>query len=503
MQQSNKVADVLLVLEGTYPYIRGGVSSWVHQIITGLPELSFSLLFIGGNPESYGDMLYELPSNVLHLENHYLSDTQAPKKIKRCKGNAAHFRDVASMHDCFQANDVLADRNLIDAATNLLGTKDGISYGDFLFSEASWNTITDSYVKYSEEPSFVDYFWTVRAIHSPLFVLARVAEKAPKAKIVHSISTGYAGFLAAIIQKKQQCPYILTEHGIYTKERQIDLTQADWITDRDRNITAGLTHDMSHLRKMWIRFYEELGKFAYQAADPIISLYEGNRERQVVDGADRCKTQVIPNGIKVEKYAEALAQRPEETPKIVGLIGRVVPIKDIKTFIRSMRTVCSQLPETEGWIIGPEDEDPEYAIECNNLIVSLELSEQVKMVGFQNVTDILPKLGLVVLTSISEALPLVFLEAFAAGVPVLATDVGGCREMIEGGNPEDKKIGAAGAIVPIADPEATARQMILLLNNKERWEKAQQAGLQRVNRYYREDQLFDSYRNLYQDALTD
>jgi hypothetical protein len=44
-------ADVALVLEGTYPYVRGGVSSWVHHLIRGLPELSFSIVFIGGARE--------------------------------------------------------------------------------------------------------------------------------------------------------------------------------------------------------------------------------------------------------------------------------------------------------------------------------------------------------------------------------------------------------------------------------------------------------------------
>jgi glycosyltransferase involved in cell wall biosynthesis len=56
---------------------------------------------------------------------------------------------------------------------------------------------------------------------------------------------------------------------------------------------------------------------------------------------------------------------------VLCLIGRVVPIKDIKTFIRAMRRVVNQMPEAEGWIAGPEDEDPAYAEECQNLVRSL------------------------------------------------------------------------------------------------------------------------------------
>ena len=50
-----QMADVTLLLEGTYPYVSGGVSSWVHQIIRGLPEIKFSLVFLGGDPKLYGE----------------------------------------------------------------------------------------------------------------------------------------------------------------------------------------------------------------------------------------------------------------------------------------------------------------------------------------------------------------------------------------------------------------------------------------------------------------
>lgn len=68
---------------------------------------------------------------------------------------------------------------------------------------------------------------------------------------------------------------------------------------------------------------------------------------------------------------------------MIGLLGRIVPIKDIKTFIRAMRTIVIQLPEAEGWLIGPEDEDKEYAEECRNLVQELGLEEKVRFLGFQ------------------------------------------------------------------------------------------------------------------------
>ena len=142
-----------------------------------------------------------------------------------------------------------------------------------------------------------------------------------------------------------------------------------------------------------------------------------------------------------------------------------------------------------------------YVDECKELVASLGLSNSVKFLGFQNVLEILPQLGLLVLTSISEALPLVILEGFASGVPCLATDVGSCRELIEGRGQEDRALGAAGSVVFIADPEGTAKAARELLDNPERWHAAQRAGLERVKRYYDDKLMFSSYRNLYEQAL--
>ncbi|OYT94876.1 MAG: glycosyl transferase family 1, partial [Pseudomonas sp. PGPPP3] len=219
------------------------------------------------------------------------------------------------------------------------------------------------------------------------------------------------------------------------------------------------------------------------------------------DGALAERTQVIPNGINLQAYADAMAQRPEGIPQVVGLIGRVVPIKDIKTFIRAMRGVVSRLPDAEGWIIGPDEEDPAYAEECRSLVISLGLQERVKFLGFQNISAIMPRLGVMALTSISEAQPLVILEAYAAGVPVVATDVGSCRELIEGGCAEDRALGSAGETVAIADPQASTSAILALLQDPPRWQQAQQAGLQRVTQFYTESLMYARYRKLYANAM--
>ena len=240
----------------------------------------------------------------------------------------------------------------------------------------------------------------------------------------------------------------------------------------------------------------------YNAADPIVSLYEGNRARQIADGAEADRTLVVPNGISLHKYAGAMSKRPGVVPMVIGFVGRVVPIKDVKTFIRSMRTIVNNIPQTQGWVIGPTEEDTDYAAECAGLVDSLELNDAVKFLGFQNVPEMLPQMGLMVLTSISEAQPLVILEAFAAGVPCVATDVGSCRELIEGGTAAgDTALGHAGVVTNIASPEETANACVGLLTDNKRWQAAQQAGLQRVTNIYTEQRMFTTYRNLYRGLI--
>ncbi|MCZ2337915.1 MAG: GT4 family glycosyltransferase PelF [Chitinophagales bacterium] len=286
-----------------------------------------------------------------------------------------------------------------------------------------------------------------------------VGSRLPKARAVHSISTGYAGFMGCLLRKLWGCDFILSEHGIYTKERKIDLAQAQWIAEYpDQAVRGGLNFNSSYMRALWIRFFERLSRIIYQSANPIVALYEGNRQRQIRDGADAERTHVIPNGINLLDWQPVLSKRAFSQTPVIGLIGRIVPIKDIKTFIRSIRSIISQLPEVQAWIVGPEEEDPHYVSECRSLVNSLGLQEHIQFLGFQNIKEILPKLDVMVLSSISEAQPLVILEAWAAGTPVVATDVGACSELINGITPEDKALGAAGEVVAIADP-ALARSV--------------------------------------------
>lgn len=495
-------SDICLLLEGTYPYVRGGVSSWVHQLIQGLPQYRFYLVFIGGTRESYGPQYFSLPDNVVGLETHYIMEPEAetrPRARQAKPGTVEEWKDILSHF-------LLAEEPLtlqhIDYLLKVLGTKDGFTRQDFLFSKQAWDILTELYLEHSPKQSFVDYFWTFRNIYSPLFKLANIARQVPSTRVVHTISTGFAGFLGVLLQRQQRLPFLVSEHGIYTKERKIDLTQATWIKDRHHVLDNSIHRSLEHTRKMWMTFFEQLGRSAYTYATQITALYEGNRERQIRDGAPLTRTGIVVNGIRLERFAQALAQRPSQPPKVAGLIGRVVPIKDIKTFIRTITIGVGQDPDLQGWIVGPFEEDPSYYHECELLVQSLGMQQHIKFLGMQNITEILPQLGVCVLTSISEAQPLVLLEAMACAVPCVATDVGACREIIEGMTEEDQQLGRCGYIVDIASPKQTATAIATCLADPQQWRQFGDSGLARVRQYYQEAMMFERFNSRYQELLT-
>ena len=497
-QDDAPIADICLLLEGTWPYVRGGVSSWIHQMILGLPEFTFSVLFVGGQRSAYTSRRYEVPANVVHIEEVYLEDATRAVDLPGTprEANPQQLFDLYRfLHHPDKPERAMGERLLEDIANG------DLTLDDVLRSRASWETLSEGYRQHCADPSFVNYFWTLRSLQSPLLMLAEATRKMPRARVLHSISTGYAGLLGCILKQRWNCSYLLSEHGIYTKERKIDLAQASWIAESSgQALNRSLDGGAGYTRTLWIRFFERIGQLAYNSADSIIALYEGNRQRQIKDGAEPSRTQLIANGIDLSQWTQVLENRAPGIAPRVGLIGRVVPIKDVKTFLRAMRGVISVMPEVEGWIVGPEEEDPEYVSECRSLMASLGLDGKVHFLGFQRIQDILPQLGLMVLTSISEAQPLVILEAWAAGTPVVSSDVGSCRELIEGGSAEDRDLGIAGKVVAIADPQATSAAILELLRSPERWQAAQACGLARVNRYYTEALMLQRYRDLYQAA---
>ena len=161
--------------------------------------------------------------------------------------------------------------------------------------------------------------------------------------------------------------------------------------------------------------------------------------------------------------------------------------------IQSFAMVKQQRPDARLYIIGPYDEDPEYYQECCETMQYQEC-EGIHFVGRAKVEEWLPSLDMVILTSISEGQPFVLMEAMAAHRPVLATNVGGCRELIEGDN---DGLGMAGKIVPIMSPAQIAAGILELGERICHMRELAENGYQRVVRFYQDVDFLRRYDALY------
>jgi glycosyltransferase involved in cell wall biosynthesis len=487
-------ADVCLILEGTYPYVTGGVSGWTHALIMEQAHLSFHLLAIVPRDGDL-ELKYNLPSNVIGLTTVRLNDLPDGSEISLPIARRFHHalrEPIASLvsEKPMELNEFKTIIQTLAQISVPLGSEALLNH------EEAWRHLVELYEATYPEQSFLDYFWSYRAIMGGVYSM--LLATLPQADIYHAMSTGYAGLMAVRAKLETGKPVFITEHGIYTNERRIEVTSADWL-EATASKALTIDHPTADLRDMWIDAINNLSRLAYAASDRIITLFKGNQIPQLEDGADPAKMQIIQNGVNIGHFG-ALAH-PRQLQPTIALIGRVVPIKDVKTFIRACAMLHQAAPDIKAYIIGSIEEDPTYYQECMNMVQLLGLENNIEFTGHARVEDYLSRIDLLVLTSVSEAQPLVILEAGAAGIPIIATDVGACRELIEGAEDENPALGHGGIVTPLASPSSVADAIYSLLSDNDAYAKASAAIKERITQHYNLSALHQSYRNLYAQYL--
>lgn len=494
--------DVCLVVEGCYPFVAGGVSSWLDWLIRTQPATTFAVVAIVADQRSR-QMRYDLPSNVAAFQVLPLAPRIRKPGLRRPDLDGQRLADL--MHRVLRHGDALGFDALCDLLAEpvrrhpfgFVGTAEPPDFSDLTSSPAAWQALTDCYARIAPEAAFSDFFWAWRNLAGSLLAIA--TSPVPPARTYHAISTGYAGLYAVRAARAQGRTAAITEHGIYTNERRIDLVMADWIAD---TIDSGLSGNdaRTDVRRFWIDSFESFARIAYQGCLRVTTLYGANQSFQRALGVPEAKLRVIPNGIALQKFAaitpNATARRPT-----VALIGRVVPIKDIEAYIAAAALVRRAIPDVRVLIIGPTDEDPDYDALCRRRVTELGLEETIAFTGKVDIMDYLPVIDVLVLTSISEAQPLVLLEAGAAGIPCVATDVGSCREIIEGAPDEEPALGLAGRIAPPMDAEAIGAAIAELMADPGLRAACGEVLRRRVQTYFTSEISAGRYADLYRELV--
>lgn len=502
MNAAGPTVDVCIIVEGCYPFIAGGVSSWLDWLIRNQPDTTFAVVAIVAD-ERHREPKYEFPDNVLDFQVIALAPTVRKPSLRRPDIDQERFADL--MYRVLRSGDLAAFDGLLSLISNpvrrhpfpQIGAPQPPDYGDLTASPAAWHAITTCYERIAPHSSFSDFFWAWRNLAGSL--LAICTAPIPHARTYHAISTGYAGLFAVRAARAMGRTAAITEHGIYTNERRIDLVMAEWIAD---TIDSGLSGSDKRIdvRRFWIDSFESFARIAYDGCQKITTLYGANQSFQRTLGASEDKLEVIPNGIALQNFNAIVPQTSGRRPT-VALIGRVVPIKDIEAYIAAAVIVRRSIPDVEVLMIGPTDEDEDYHALCLRRVAELDLKGTMTFTGKVNIIDYLPRIDVLVLTSISEAQPLVILEAGAARIPCVATDVGSCREIIEGAPDEHPNLGMGGRVAPPMDAEAIGAGIVELLADEKLRLDCGENLRRRVEQHFTSEISAGRYASLYQGLV--
>ncbi|GEM_PF-230092 len=423
---------ILLTTEGCYPYVMGGVTTWCNQLIGGLPQYRFKVLAVTG-PRP-GKPAVPIPDNVSVVEP--LSIWRRREGLRRPGPElAAAFDGAMEQFFGFMEGDPDAfAEGMLSLA--LLGTSHDI--WDLFDRPASLQRLHALLSEHLPQPPRVGEM--VTALHWLRACLTPLLFTPPRADAVHAVSTGLAGIPAWLAHRMHHMPMILTDHGVYLRERYLSF---------------GAEGDTPARKLMRSRFYVALSYLLYSEADIVTSVSEFNRQWQLQLCARPECTRVIPNGVDPATLPAA-ATEAHERPTIVW-VGRTDPLKDLRTLLNAFVRVKQRQPDALLRLFGPVPKGNEaYVEELKQQVVSMGIGDSVCFEGpISPVYQGYHAGDVVVLSSVSEGFPYTVIEAMMVGRPVVATRVGGVAE----------GLGEVGRLVPPSRPDLLADALCEILAN--------------------------------------
>lgn len=529
--------DIAFVMESTYPYLRGGVSAVVHDIIKAHPDKTVGIIHIAWDRGSPHEDVYGMPPNVKWVCPLYLSIREHTNDFGRLTPAALHMNArgrrilarrlfSALRSGAYQGS---YDRlwQLYDEGMNprtrryplwaLLGSKEFLAEARIQLNHL--------------DISLTDLFWLLREFFSLSYAV--MGADYPPADIYHSHTTGCAALASAVAARQHDGRFLLTEHNLYTRDSINNLLGArmdqvvrasDW---RD-------AEDISVQNRAWMAWYIEMGRLAYDAADKITYLYPEAIGEALELGTVLEKSFVLPNGVPIETFdlahqrfrARHDANLGQRRIWRLAFAARLVPIKGLLSLLEALAILQKGTGvEFTLDVMGHDHETPDYAAECRLRCTELGLDSVVKFRGSQNLREVLPDYDLLVLPSFNEGQPLVVLEAMTIGLPVVGSRVGGMGQLVEDplddpqllGDPlaapqlledplADPQLGqdpladscdSCGVLVKPGDPESLARALHRVLSEPGVYENLQVNARRRVLAGFRLEQAMHAYRRTY------
>ncbi|MDO5745605.1 MAG: GT4 family glycosyltransferase PelF, partial [Micrococcaceae bacterium] len=445
--------------EGTYPMVMGGVSTWYDQLLTGLADHEFAIVTLVGEART---PCWEMPANVTSLTSVPMWDP--PPRVPLAGRRAEDRRVRTLLAELWRAALPAGNGTETDVRNGSQALR-GLALG------AGKHRLSATLARVSSVEAIMSAWSEFKKSSdvTPVLTLAQAAEVAhhadrmiavidtpwPDVDIIHATSNGPSALLALAKHWADGTPLLLTEHGVYLRERYLALSHLDWPV---RAALMGLT--------------KLICQVTYAESTVLAPVSEFNARWSIKLGADPRRVRVVHNGVDVATYVPIDGEPSEPT---VSFVGRIDPLKDLDTMIQAFALVVQSIPEAKLRLFGPI---PEQNIFYHELLLSvvhqLGLEDAVTFEGRVPNARIAAEAGHVVaLSSISEGLPFTVIEAMMCSRPTISTDVGGVVE-ITGTD------AVAGLVVPPRDPGALAAAMVKLLKDNQERQRMGEAGRARA-----------------------
>jgi glycosyltransferase involved in cell wall biosynthesis len=482
-----ETTKVVITTEGTYPYYTGGVSTWAHILLHEIENIEFNIIAIMMHP--FISIKFDLPINVTKLINIPLWGTEEP--MEYMSNIPFHKIFVRKLNTKYDASAIDEFKEFLETITlsvysdnpNLNKMGDVIynfhhyflkhDYSTVFKSKQVWDffykLMLDVYKNKKEKPSIYDIVESLRWMYR--FFISLLSPL-PNADIYHSSAAAFCGLPCIVAKKKFNSKFLLTEHGVYVREQY-------FFVSRDR---------FPYLSKRFIMGLVGLvSKMNYYYADQISPVCAYNKRWEVKFGkANENKIKVLYNGIDTKRFRKMENVKRSDRPTIVT-IARIDPLKDVETYIRVCSLLKKEMPDILCKIYGPPTSE-EYYDKCKKLVSKLNVEDNFEFSGQTSKPETaINEADIFILTSISEAFPFVVLEAMACEKVVVASDVGGVKEVLEG----------YGFLIKPKDHKAFAEKILYLFNNKDILQEMSFAARERVLRGFRIEDMVRNYKRNY------
>ena len=466
---------VTMLTEGTYPLVHGGVSTWCDQLVKGLPEVGFHIVSLSGSGRE--PVTWELPPNV---HRHTSVPTWGPRPGR---GRPPYGRELRRFTDTYERFllsflDPEAAPDFDEQLYELAGLARAGRLSAALRTETALRTLMSVWTRphvptAAARPTVHDALTATDLLEHALRPLGvRIADTA-RDTVAHAVSNGLATLPALTARHFDGVPFLLTEHGIYLRERYLGSRREG----RRWPVKAFL-----------LGFHRALNSLGYRSADLITPCNQYNRRWEERGGADPDKIRTVYNGVDPHAFPHA---GPEPDVPTLTWCGRVDPIKDLETLLRAYALVRAELPDTRLRLFGPVPPGCEdYRTRLEKLAAELGVSDGLTFEG--RVTEVWRAYAaghVVMLSSISEGFPFSVIEAMSCGRTTVSTDVGGVREAV----------GDTGLVVAPREPEKMAAAALTLLKDDEQRLRLGELSRQRVIDRFTLRRSLDNFRTIYQE----